>query len=46
MSLLNNALRDPEIMTREGNRLLRWLDSLTPATGPAERTGEAPAPAA
>lgn len=28
MSLLANALRDPEIMTREGARLLRWLDSL------------------
>ncbi|MEV8633141.1 TetR/AcrR family transcriptional regulator [Streptosporangium sp. NPDC051023] len=29
MSLLANALRDPEIMTREGARLTRWLDSLT-----------------
>ncbi|MET8565926.1 TetR/AcrR family transcriptional regulator [Streptomyces flaveolus] len=28
MSLLTNALRDPDIMTREGARLLRWLDSL------------------
>ncbi|MGW6781062.1 TetR/AcrR family transcriptional regulator [Streptomyces sp. NPDC054987] len=28
MSLLANALRDPDIMTREGTRLLRWLDSL------------------
>ncbi|WP_245789786.1 TetR/AcrR family transcriptional regulator [Streptosporangium canum] len=28
MSLLANALRDPEIMTREGSRLIRWLDSL------------------
>ena len=28
MSLLANALRDPEIMTREGTRLLAWLDSL------------------
>ncbi|MEV4097035.1 TetR/AcrR family transcriptional regulator [Streptosporangium saharense] len=28
MSLLANALRDPEIMVREGNRLLTWLDSL------------------
>lgn len=28
MSLLANALRDPEIMVREGNRLLAWLDSL------------------
>jgi len=29
MSLLANALRDPEIMTGEGARLLGWLDSLT-----------------
>lgn len=28
MSLLANALRDPDIMTREGARLLSWLDSL------------------
>ncbi|WP_037608327.1 TetR/AcrR family transcriptional regulator [Streptacidiphilus rugosus] len=28
MSLLANALRDPEVMTREGARLRRWLDSL------------------
>ncbi|MFE9046097.1 TetR/AcrR family transcriptional regulator [Streptomyces sp. NPDC007818] len=28
MSLLANALRDPEVMTREGARLLDWLDSL------------------
>lgn len=28
MSLLANALRDPDVMTREGSRLLRWLDSL------------------
>jgi len=28
MSLLSNALRDPEIMTREGARLARELDSL------------------
>ncbi|MGW0180206.1 TetR/AcrR family transcriptional regulator [Nocardia sp. NPDC003345] len=28
MSLLANALRDPDIMTREGTRLLRWLESL------------------
>ncbi len=27
MSLLG-ALRNPDIMTREGARLLRWLDSL------------------
>ncbi|WP_026404283.1 TetR/AcrR family transcriptional regulator [Actinomadura rifamycini] len=28
MSLLANALRDPGIMTREGARLARWLDTL------------------
>ncbi|MEU9042778.1 MULTISPECIES: TetR/AcrR family transcriptional regulator [unclassified Kitasatospora] len=28
MSLMANALRDPDVMTREGARLLRWLDSL------------------
>lgn len=28
MSLLANALRDPEIMTREGDRLVAWLDTL------------------
>lgn len=28
MSLMANALRDPDVMTREGTRLLRWLDSL------------------
>jgi hypothetical protein len=28
MSLLANALRDPDIMTRQGTRLLQWLDSL------------------
>ncbi|MGW0998858.1 TetR/AcrR family transcriptional regulator [Streptomyces sp. NPDC002520] len=28
MSLMANALRDPDIMRREGARLLRWLDSL------------------
>ncbi|MFD5700674.1 TetR/AcrR family transcriptional regulator [Streptomyces lasiicapitis] len=28
MSLLANALRDPDLMTREGTRLLGWLDSL------------------
>ncbi|WP_189919263.1 TetR/AcrR family transcriptional regulator [Kitasatospora xanthocidica] len=34
MSLLANALRDPDVMTREGTRLLRWLDSLeVPAGG-------------
>ncbi|MFE4830735.1 TetR/AcrR family transcriptional regulator [Streptomyces sp. NPDC056672] len=30
MSLLANALRDPDIMAREGARLLGWLDSLQP----------------
>jgi TetR/AcrR family transcriptional repressor of nem operon len=28
MSLLANALRDPEIMTREGARLTHWLNTL------------------
>ncbi|MFD8811315.1 TetR/AcrR family transcriptional regulator [Streptomyces sp. NPDC059627] len=28
MSLMANALRDPEIMNREGARILGWLDSL------------------
>ncbi|MFI5687087.1 TetR/AcrR family transcriptional regulator [Streptomyces sp. NPDC051636] len=30
MSLLTNALRDPEIMAKEGARLTDWLDSLPP----------------
>ncbi|MGV9937612.1 TetR/AcrR family transcriptional regulator [Streptomyces olivaceoviridis] len=33
MSLLTNALRDPDIMTKEGTRLLGWLDSLEPGAG-------------
>ncbi|SDK39908.1 DNA-binding transcriptional regulator, AcrR family [Streptomyces indicus] len=33
MSLLTNALRDPEITAHEGARLLDWLDSLE-ASGP------------
>ncbi|GAA2688833.1 MULTISPECIES: TetR/AcrR family transcriptional regulator [Nonomuraea] len=38
MSLLANALRDPAVMTRQGDRLIGWLDSLpegdrTPAAG-------------
>jgi TetR/AcrR family transcriptional regulator, transcriptional repressor for nem operon len=28
ISLLTNTLRDPELMTREGRRLDRWIDSL------------------
>jgi TetR/AcrR family transcriptional regulator, transcriptional repressor for nem operon len=28
ISLLTNTLRDPELMTREGRRLERWIDSL------------------
>jgi TetR/AcrR family transcriptional regulator, transcriptional repressor for nem operon len=32
MSLLANALRDPGIMTREGDRLTRWLDTLAEAS--------------
>ncbi|MGV9312864.1 TetR/AcrR family transcriptional regulator [Streptomyces sp. NPDC003691] len=35
MSLLANALRDPDLMTRQGARLLDWLDSLrAPGTTP------------
>ncbi|MEU8920969.1 TetR/AcrR family transcriptional regulator [Kitasatospora sp. NPDC048545] len=33
MSLLANALRDPDVMTREGARLLGWLDSLETPEG-------------
>jgi TetR/AcrR family transcriptional repressor of nem operon len=28
IALLTNSLRDPELMTREGRRLERWIDSL------------------
>ncbi|WP_202805906.1 TetR/AcrR family transcriptional regulator [Actinopolymorpha alba] len=28
ISLLTNTLRDPQLMTREGRRLERWIDSL------------------
>ncbi len=28
IALLTNTLRDPELMTREGKRLERWIDSL------------------
>jgi TetR/AcrR family transcriptional regulator, transcriptional repressor for nem operon len=28
IALLTNAFRDPELMTREGKRLERWIDSL------------------
>ncbi|MDQ0795246.1 TetR/AcrR family transcriptional regulator [Streptomyces sp. B1I3] len=35
MSLLTNALRDPEIMTQQGDRIIRWLDSLTAESTPA-----------
>ncbi|MFB7366124.1 TetR/AcrR family transcriptional regulator [Streptomyces hydrogenans] len=31
MSLMANALRDPSVMTREGARILAWLDSLPAA---------------
>ncbi|QDY77363.1 TetR/AcrR family transcriptional regulator [Streptomyces qinzhouensis] len=35
MSLLTNALRDPDLMARQGTRLLDWLDSLqAPDTTP------------
>ncbi|NUT18666.1 MAG: TetR/AcrR family transcriptional regulator [Hamadaea sp.] len=30
MSLMANALREPEVMTREGTRLHAWLESLRP----------------
>ncbi|MFH9405150.1 TetR/AcrR family transcriptional regulator [Streptomyces sp. NPDC017638] len=33
MSLLAHALRDPAVMTAEGARLLRWLDSLGAGPG-------------
>ncbi len=38
MSLLANALRDPDVMTREGARLTRWLDSLPTESGGAGLT--------
>jgi TetR/AcrR family transcriptional regulator, transcriptional repressor for nem operon len=28
IALLTNTFRDPELMTREGRRLERWIDSL------------------
>ena len=28
ISLLTNTFRDPELMTAEGRRLTRWIDSL------------------
>ncbi|MFI6576031.1 TetR/AcrR family transcriptional regulator [Nocardiopsis sp. NPDC050513] len=31
MSLLTNALRDPDITTRQGARLTHWIDTLAPA---------------
>ncbi|WP_305788317.1 hypothetical protein [Symbioplanes lichenis] len=30
MALLANVLNDPEIVSREGARLLSWLDDLQP----------------
>ncbi|MFI2205639.1 TetR/AcrR family transcriptional regulator [Streptomyces sp. NPDC020192] len=40
MSLLANALRDPDIMIRQGGRLLRWLDSLqAPISSSDRRSG-------
>ncbi|MFC9266391.1 TetR/AcrR family transcriptional regulator [Streptomyces zhihengii] len=39
MSLMANALRDPGIMSREGDRLLRWVDTLQPPDrNPSPRT--------
>jgi AcrR family transcriptional regulator len=31
IALLTNTFRDPQMMTREGRRLERWIDSLSPA---------------
>ncbi|MFJ9458834.1 TetR/AcrR family transcriptional regulator [Kitasatospora sp. NPDC101447] len=43
MSLLANALRDPDVMTREGARLLRWLDALAvPAMPEAPEVPDVP----
>lgn len=39
MSLMASALRDPEVMTREGTRLLRWIDALR-GDGSAEHDGQ------
>ncbi|MFC4591940.1 TetR/AcrR family transcriptional regulator [Sphaerisporangium corydalis] len=33
ISLLTNTFRDPELMTREGDRLARWIDSLGRPSG-------------
>ncbi|MEU1706816.1 helix-turn-helix domain-containing protein [Streptomyces sp. NPDC005706] len=42
MSLMAHALRDPDVMTREGARLLRWLDFLgtqgAPVAGSSRRS--------
>ncbi|MFI8964143.1 TetR/AcrR family transcriptional regulator [Streptomyces sp. NPDC053493] len=42
MSLLANALREPDVMAREGARLLRWLDSLQTPAGQAAEAGPEP----
>ncbi|MEV6157613.1 TetR/AcrR family transcriptional regulator [Nonomuraea sp. NPDC052129] len=39
MSLLANALREPDVMTRQGARLVAWLDCL-PGDGCPERSGD------
>jgi AcrR family transcriptional regulator len=39
MSLLANALRDPGVMTSQGDRLLAWLDSLGEAASGVSRPG-------
>ncbi|MBC9718297.1 TetR/AcrR family transcriptional regulator [Streptomyces sp. TRM66268-LWL] len=41
MSLLANALRDPELMSRQGARLLDWLDSLQKPDGSPDSDGQA-----
>ncbi|KRV46824.1 TetR family transcriptional regulator [Wenjunlia vitaminophila] len=38
MSLLANALRDPDIMSREGARLIGWIDSLAAPDQAPDRT--------
>lgn len=39
MSLLSNALRDPGVMTAQGDRLLAWLDSLGDTASAVSRPG-------
>jgi TetR/AcrR family transcriptional repressor of nem operon len=39
ISLLTNTFRDPELMTREGDRLERWIDSLGRPPGDPDGPG-------